>query len=265
MKHIKIQFILILIITVALSGCTVCKRSVDLNKGTFKKKITIRSKPTKAMIYINEKQIGKTPFKTTLEYGTNRLINIKAVPIYPNQYTQNIYLNIPPVPKRMTIYMNHKPKDYSVKAVSQAMPLARHPEVTITKVDTVYIQQLKVQDKVLAPPVIYFDKDSVKLRDVDKLNTFLKMIQETPEVMVDIYGFSDVKETDGDIALSRAKATFNYLVENGVDPTRLRVFGNGGVMLSTTSKEMNDPAMNRKVMFQLYNIGNEDMVNNSEK
>lgn len=258
MKHIRIQIILVLVIAVALSGCTVCKRSVDLHKGTFKKTIKICSKPTKAMIYINEKQIGKTPFKTRLEYSTSHLINIKAVPINPNQYTQNIYLNIPPVPKKMTIYMNHKPKDAS-KAVSQFVPMTRHPEVTVTKVDTVYIQQLTVKDKVLTPPIIFFDKESSKLYEQKKLNEFIKNLQNAQDVMLDVYGFSDTNETGADIALNRAKVVFNYLVENGIDPTRLRVFGNGGISLITTGKEAIDPAMNHKVMFQMYNVGSEDI------
>lgn len=249
---------MLLVVFVALAGCAVTKRSVDLNKGTYKKSITIRSKPTQAMVYINEKQIGKTPFTTKLEYGGNRLINIKAVPLYPNQYTQNIYLNIPPVPKSMMIYMNHKPRDLGKKAVTQNSIPERHPEVTITRIDTVFIQQTKLQDRFLTPPIIYFENESVKLTDFSKLNDFIKMLEESPDTMIDIFGCSDAKETST-IALSRAKTVFNYFVESGVDPTRLRIFGNGGIVLSTPSENLNKPALNRKVIFELYNAEFEDL------
>jgi outer membrane protein OmpA-like peptidoglycan-associated protein len=264
MKRIKIQIIVALLVTVALTGCMVCKSSVDLHKGTIKKKIKISSKPTTAMIFINEKKIGKTPFKTTFEYGNERLIYIKAVPLYPNQFTQNIYLDIPPVPKKMMIYMDHQPKILNKKAVTQYVPPERHPEVTITKVDTVFIQQLIVKDKILTPPIAYFAINSVKIQELDKLNDFIKILQATQDVMVDIYGFSDINEEDKEISLNRAKAVFNYFVESGVDATRLRVFGNSGLLFTTATRESKDPALNRKVMFQLYNVGHEDMIQNPE-
>ncbi|MDI3503986.1 MAG: hypothetical protein PWP64_922, partial [Candidatus Cloacimonadota bacterium] len=70
--------------------------------GMFTQTMKIRSLPTKAKIYINDREVGTTPLKYEFGYEDSRLVNIKAVPLYPNQYTQNIFLMLPPIPKTMT-------------------------------------------------------------------------------------------------------------------------------------------------------------------
>lgn len=265
MKYSRAFIIFMLVLFVALSGCTVCRKSVDLHKGTIKKNIKICSKPTKAMIYINEKPIGKTPFKTKLEYGSNHLVNIKAVPLYPNQYTQNIYLSIPPVPKKMTIIMTQKPVDHKPKAVSVELPPAKPSRAVITRVDTskgtqvtktivdtVFVQQTHVEEKIIVPPIVYFDSNEVKPYNYESLDEFINLMKDKLDIMIDIYGYADSREDAKTMPLSRAKAIFNYMVKSGVEPSRMHVFGTAGTMQTAMGKEAADPALARKVMFQLY-------------
>ncbi|HNX02014.1 MAG TPA: OmpA family protein [Candidatus Cloacimonadota bacterium] len=251
MKSTKI-FILFLIMILSLCGCTVCRKSVDLHKGTIKQHIKICSKPTKAMIYINDKQIGKTPFKTKLEYGPNKLVNIKAVPLFPNQFTQNIYLSIPPVPRKMTIIMTQRPKQQTVAAQPADASEQAKTVVTVTKVDTVFVQQTRVEEKVIVPPVVYFEYNEVKPLDFSKIDNFVKMMMDKPDIMIDIYGYTDPKEDSNTLSLSRAKSVFNYMVDSGIDATRLHVYGTSGTMQTAMGRDSAESRSNRKVMFQLY-------------
>lgn len=113
MKIIRYTVIIIFVLTLSLTACSKNKHAIiNEESGMFNSTIKIRSLPTKAMIYINEREIGTTPLSYKLSHEQSRMINIKAVPLYPNQYTQNIFVMIPPIPKTMTIYMNHYPEDY---------------------------------------------------------------------------------------------------------------------------------------------------------
>jgi hypothetical protein len=90
-------------VSLFLGACAKNKRSIDLEeRGMFSQKIKIRTLPTNATIYINEKEIGTSPLTYKLSHEDNRMINIKAIPIYPNQYTQNIFLMVPPIATRKT-------------------------------------------------------------------------------------------------------------------------------------------------------------------
>src|SRR6056297_2907032 len=110
MKRIRFcYFILIIALFVAL-GCASTKYSQNIPKGIHKRNIIIKSLPTKAKIFLNNRYLGITPVKTELWYSHRSSINIKAEPLYPNQIPQNIFLRVPPIPDKMTIYMDYKPK-----------------------------------------------------------------------------------------------------------------------------------------------------------
>ena len=103
------RWILVSLVFTILLSCsnTVApfKKSMDIQDGTFVEEVTIRTLPTKAMIYINDRKVGKTPFRTEIQYSEESMLNIRAVPFHRNQWTQNLYLSVPPIPEMMTIYI----------------------------------------------------------------------------------------------------------------------------------------------------------------
>jgi len=254
--------LLLLMVSLFLGACAKNKRSIDLEeRGMFSQKIKIRTLPTNATIYINEKEIGTSPLTYKLSHEDNRMINIKAIPIYPNQYTQNIFLMVPPIPKTMTIYMNHYPEDYDRNKENEFVPPQKPDPIVIveTQIDTVYVETQIKDTEVLALPAIYFDTDKFNINpsEVPKLQKLVQLLQERPGFNLDIFGFADSRASEKynlTLTLNRAKAVKEYLVDSGISASRLYIYGHGKVpKISSDGLDM-DLSESRKVLFSLKEI-----------
>ncbi len=251
----------ILLIALSLFTVSCAKnrgRTEHEERGMFSQKIRIRSLPTKAKIFINDKEIGETPFTYIIRHEEKRMLNIKAVPIYPNQYTQNIFLMVPPIPKTMTIYMNHFPEDYDrTKDVAFSPPEKPKPEIVIqTVVDTVYVEEHTKELITYTLPVIYFDTASYHLypSEEEKLQELSDFLKQKQHFILDIYGFADHRASDKyniQLTLNRTKSVRDYLVKNGIDPGRMFSYGHGKVSKVTADGIELDLQENRKVIFLL--------------
>lgn len=226
--------------------------------GMFTQTMKIRSLPTKAKIYINDREVGTTPLKYEFGYEDSRLVNIKAVPLYPNQYTQNIFLMLPPIPKTMTIYMNHFPPDYERNKESEFKPPEKpKPEVIVqTEVDTVYIEKEVTKIQSLSLPAIYFETDqyNIQASEEEKLQDLIRILNEYPDFYLDIYGFADTRasvEYNLKLTFNRANAVKEYLIERGIDPARLSAYGHGKVSKISSEGLDLDLSQSRKVLFLL--------------
>jgi hypothetical protein len=72
--------------------------------------VEINSDPTPAEIFVNGTYVGRTPLKRHLWFSsTTRAITVVAEPLYPGQARQVQSLNVPPLPRRMTFFMNNPP------------------------------------------------------------------------------------------------------------------------------------------------------------
>ena len=253
------MFTVFLVILLTLAACAKNVHNIPLEeRGMFKKNIKIRTLPTKARIFINEQEIGTSPLKYKLTYEDNRMINIKAVPIYPNQYTQNIYLMLPPIPKTMTIYMNHFPEDYRRDKDRQYIaPEKPEPEIIVeTVIDTVYIDRVERVVEILKLPSIYFDTDDFSIRPSEsgKLQQLLSILKEYPALNLEILGFADNRASEAynlKLTLNRANSVKNYLISQGIDPRRLSAIGHGRVSMETDVQISDELAESRKVLFIL--------------
>lgn len=250
---------ILLLITLLATACAKNKHSTLLEeRGMFKKTIHIRSLPTKAKILINGNEIGTTPLNYKLAHESDRMINITAIPLYPNQYTQNIFLMIPPVPKTMTIYMTHFPEDFERNKDQEFVPPAKpEPQVIVkTKVDTVYVERILEKTEVIALPVIYFDLDQsvIKASEMQKLDSLIPLLKESPEYELDILGFADPRasqEYNLKLTQRRADTIKLYLINKGIAANRLNALGHGIVSGLATPKTEEEYAENRKVIFAL--------------
>ena len=193
-----------------------------------------------------------------MSYEDSLMININSVPIYPNQYTQNIFVMLPPIPKTMTIYMNHYPEDYSRDKEKEFTPPKKpEPEIIVqTQTDTVYVEQITKETQILSLPAIYFDTDKYDLKagEIPKLQELVKILNARPEMYLDIYGFADTRASERHnltLTLNRAQSVRDYLVASGIPASRLAVYGHGKVpKVSSEGLEM-DLAESRKVLFLL--------------
>jgi len=79
--------------------------------GTTNALVEIDAMPTSAKIYVDGEYVGRTPIKRYLWFSsTTRAITVVAEPLFPGQARQEQRVNVPPLPKRLTFFMNNPPK-----------------------------------------------------------------------------------------------------------------------------------------------------------
>ncbi|MDP8232978.1 MAG: OmpA family protein [Candidatus Zophobacter franzmannii] len=248
-----------LVLTIMLSCSNIVapfKKSMDIQDGTFVEEVTIRTLPTKAMIYINDRKVGKTPFRTEIQYSEESMLNIRAVPFHRNQWTQNLYLSVPPIPEMMTIYMNVPPKfkDYTDDD-DGIKPLPKRGPIVITKIDT--LEKIVERKIAYIAPVIYFkfDQRGIEPTQEVKLQPFIEMLKANLDFKIDVHGFADSRGNilyNRGLSLERGQAVMDYLIKNGISKTRLRVFADGEVeTYNVDGVDMVYP-VNRRVEFDLF-------------
>ena len=251
---IKITRLIVSIILFSLIlGCTPYRKSILIPKGVFAQKILLRSEPTEATIYINGREVGETPFKTSLFYSEDQLINIKAVPVYPNQFTQNIFVRVPPIPKTMTIYMNEKPQFVFGSNDDLKKPPAKRPPTEVVKYDTLYVDRITYY----TTPTIFFDLDKVDINPTDdlKLRSLVQFLKKNPEIYVDILGTADVRGGDKyniTLSINRSKAVSEFLTRAGIKSERLFIRGVGRTSIYDENENPMSFQESRTVIFNLY-------------
>jgi hypothetical protein len=83
----------------------------DVPLGATNALVEIGSVPTTADIYVNGDYIGRTPLKRYLWFSSaTRTITVVAEPLYPGQARQEQRLSVPPLPERVTFFMNNPVK-----------------------------------------------------------------------------------------------------------------------------------------------------------
>lgn len=87
-------------------GC----RSTD--DGATEQWVAIGSFPTPAAIYLNERFIGYSPMRYPMRFTSrDSHISLVAVPLYAGQAQQEELIIIPPLPKRISFFMNNPALD----------------------------------------------------------------------------------------------------------------------------------------------------------
>lgn len=218
-----------------LSACTPYKLIEDIPPGMHRKRILFRSEPTSTQIFINDKYLGVTPIKTDIGYIGTRSINVKAQPLFPSQYPQNITLKVPRVPNKMTVFMDYNPlaafemtqKDKKLGEAGGAGAGAGDGELDIFSLkDTIIIKEP------IPLPIIYYDFDEYFIRESekDKLYAIVDLMIKNPDLKLSIHGHADERGTpvyNKVLSTNRALSVYEYLVDSDVEPERLRIYGHG--------------------------------------
>jgi hypothetical protein len=82
----------------------------DVPSGATSTLVEIGSQPTPADIFVDGTYAGRTPLKRYLWFSsTTHAVAVVAEPLYPGQARQEQRLRVPPLPKRLTFFMNNPP------------------------------------------------------------------------------------------------------------------------------------------------------------
>jgi hypothetical protein len=83
----------------------------DIPPGATNSLVEIDSSPTPAEIFVDGTYVGRTPLKRYLWFSsTTRSVTVVAEPLYPGQARQEQSLNVHPLPRRLTFFMNNPAK-----------------------------------------------------------------------------------------------------------------------------------------------------------
>lgn len=107
---------------------------------------------------------------------------------------------------------------------------------------------------------IKFDFDSYTIRKESEvpLNRLVKMMQDYPQMIVEVYGHTDsigTAEYNQRLSENRAQAVVDYLSKKGISPNRVRSFGYGLRYPIDTNTTEEGRFRNRRVEFEVINIG----------
>lgn len=235
-----------------LISCTPYRKSMYEVKGSINSRIYIYSEPTEAHVYINSKDMGLTPFKTDLYCSDGKsMINIKAVPVNPNQFTQNLFINVPPIPNDLTIYMDNNPNiivenwdDIDI----DTLPSGKNEQYKVKR-DTI-----KIHDPL---PFIYFDYDKYDINDSEttKLAQVINLLEKNPKVSIETVGSADLRGSEKyniDLSLKRSKAVADYIINHGINKKRVMVRATGKIKMYDTSNRQVDFQESRIVYFKIH-------------
>jgi len=210
--------------------------------------VYIDSKPTKAMIYINNEKIGKTPLVTKIWFTEKKELKITALPLYEGQYRQDLVITIPAIPRRLTFFMTNKPEEtYKLSDNEKRVDLTEIPTDESEESGTV------VQNTYFSAPVIYFALNNTEIDETStkELVEFIDKIKETHGVVkINLHGYADEsgnKDINKNLSLNRASAVKEFLVKSGISEEIIENFGHGEIY--TLSKEgiKLEASVNRKV------------------
>ena len=92
--------------------------------GRTRSPVRILSAPTPAAIYLDGRFIGYSPLTYPVSFTSETgRIHLVAVPLYPGQAQQEEVILVPPLPKRVSFFMNNPPAASGADAAAE--PISR--------------------------------------------------------------------------------------------------------------------------------------------
>jgi outer membrane protein OmpA-like peptidoglycan-associated protein len=117
------------------------------------------------------------------------------------------------------------------------------------------LQGLLKGSKVVLNNIFFdFDKSTLRKESQPELNRLVRLLRENPRLRLRIGGHTDSKGSDEyNLRLSqdRAQSVVNFLVENGIDRTRLEAKGYGEAVPVATNETSEGRQRNRRTEFEI--------------
>lgn len=123
-------------------------------------------------------------------------------------------------------------------------------------VSLVSVEELKNSGKSIKLENIFFDFDKYDLKEksYEALNTLLRFMKDNPELIVEINAYTDnIGSEKYNLKLSenRAASVVSYLIQKGIDPSRLFPIGHGKDDPVASNETEEGRALNRRVEFRI--------------
>jgi outer membrane protein OmpA-like peptidoglycan-associated protein len=125
----------------------------------------------------------------------------------------------------------------------------------------------RTESRLLLSQRIYFEYDSDVIRNVsfDILNEVAATLRRNPDItLLRVEGHTDsqgVPQYNLDLSYRRARAVVEYLVQHGVERSRLDFRGYGSQRLAVPDDTPDGQALNRRVEFVIVSQGGQDAPN----
>jgi len=136
--------------------------------------------------------------------------------------------------------------DVLVKKIPPFMPVPIKP-------DDLSLQKLEPGKTIQLKNIYFeFDKDELMPRSFVELNKLLKIMRETPKLVIEIVGHTDALGDDDynlDLSRRRALAVVKFLQDNKINKNRLRSHGEGEAKPIASNETDEGRAQNRRVEF----------------
>lgn len=111
-------------------------------------------------------------------------------------------------------------------------------------------------DEVYVFKNVLFNFDEAELLEVSiyELNSLYKHLKNNPNLNIEIYGHTDALGLDRrnkELSTQRAKAVADYLISQGLDPSKIKSFGFGSIKPISLNTTEEGRKLNRRVEFKL--------------
>ncbi len=158
-------------------------------------------------------------------------------------------------------------KRQAYTTVGKSVPLESLKElVTTITLDTILVLDRKERNKIFVLENIYFGYDSADIRRdaAIELNKLVTLLNDNTDLKIEMGSHTDSVASDAyNIQLSqrRAESTVNYLIQKGIDPSRLvaKGYGESKPIARNTNPDGSDNAVgrqrNRRTEFKILEIG----------
>ncbi len=150
--------------------------------------------------------------------------------------------------------------DVGVKPIDNTNPEVKPQKPPISEKKPVAVVKEPQKVKLVMKDSVLFDFNSYQLKPEAKemLRKIAKTLNQNPDTVIVVVGYTDsTGNFDYNVKLSekRAEAVKNELVLNGVDPTRILVFGCGSKHPIAPNNTPEGRALNRRVEILVYPKG----------
>ncbi|MDR0970860.1 MAG: OmpA family protein [Bacteroidales bacterium] len=102
-----------------------------------------------------------------------------------------------------------------------------------------------------------FDKSDILPQSFVELNNLIKILNDNPSMRIELSGHTDnkgSKQYNATLSHNRAKAVYNYLIEEGINKNRLTFTSFGAEKPIATNKTDEGRAKNRRVEFKILQL-----------
>jgi outer membrane protein OmpA-like peptidoglycan-associated protein len=103
---------------------------------------------------------------------------------------------------------------------------------------------------------IFFDVDKYDLKEKSRteLNKTILLLESNPKLRIEISGHTDNSGSDAhnkQLSLNRARAVYQYLIDQGIDPKRLKYAGYGSSVPIAPNDSEENRQLNRRIEFRV--------------